>query len=154
MNEQVANPGLLRPPLVYAGFGLAAVALHRFWPWSIAAGWIGRAVGIVLVVFSAALILWTLRVFASHQTPFPGSRAVRSIVVSGPFRFSRNPAYLGFSGIVLGAALLFDTYWMLPALVCSVAVVDRIVIAREERYLLEHFGERYREYRQRVRRWI
>jgi len=77
-----------------------------------------------------------------------------AIVVDGPFRFTRNPLYLGLTGLYAGVALLVDALWPLLLLVPLLVIVKWGVIHREERYLEAKFGETYRLYKARVRRWL
>lgn len=72
----------------------------------------------------------------------------------GPYRFTRNPGYVALALVFAGIAVLTGGVWILLMLVPTLVVIDRGVIAREERYLEESFGEEYRKYRSRVRRWI
>ena len=76
------------------------------------------------------------------------------VVDQGPFRFSRHPMYVGFLGILLGAAVLAGT--LLPLLVVPVMFVLFSVrfALPEVRHMEEQFGEEYRSYRTRVRRWL
>lgn len=76
-------------------------------------------------------------------------------MIAGPYRFTRNPMYLGFTCIYLGIALCANSLWPLLALALVVLpLMHWFVIRREERYLERTFGAPYREYRQTVRRWI
>jgi protein-S-isoprenylcysteine O-methyltransferase Ste14 len=77
-----------------------------------------------------------------------------TIVDTGPYRFTRNPIYLGiFLGLV-GLAIAFDSLWPLVTLVPFTLVIRYGVVAREEAYLERKFGHAYRRYRSRVRRWL
>ena len=77
-----------------------------------------------------------------------------AIVEAGPYRFTRNPIYLGmFLGLV-GLAIGFDSLWLLATLVPFALVIRYGVVAREEAYLERKFGDAYRHYRTRVRRWL
>lgn len=78
----------------------------------------------------------------------------RRLVISGPNRFSRSPDYLGQALLFAGVALVLNALWLLVLLVPVLIVVRYGVIAREERYLENIFGEDCRRYRQRVRRWF
>ena len=77
-----------------------------------------------------------------------------TIVMGGPFRFTRNPLYVGTTGLYVGVALLVDALRPLVLLVPLLAIVEWGVICREERYLEAKFGDAYRTYRARVRRWL
>lgn len=87
-------------------------------------------------------------------TDFDPYRPSRKIVSRGPYRFTRNPMYVGFAIITMGIAILADSAWALLAVPVGVVAMDRLVIAREERYLEGKFGEEYLAYKRRVRRWI
>lgn len=77
-----------------------------------------------------------------------------AIVDTGPLRFSRNPAYVaaGLLQAVLG--LLFNNVWVLLTIMPAIIVIHYVVVLRQEAYLEEKFGEAYRDYKSRVRRWI
>ena len=77
-----------------------------------------------------------------------------AIVTDGPFRFSRNPMYLATTGLYLGTTLLVNTPWPLVLLPPMLLILHWGVVRREERYLEAKFGEPYRAYKSRVRRWV
>ena len=81
-------------------------------------------------------------------------RPTRTIVVKGPYRFTRNPMYVALSVAYLGIALIINSVWSLVFLPFVVLLVDRYVIHREESYLVRKFGTEYDAYRGRVRRWL
>jgi len=77
-----------------------------------------------------------------------------ALVTTGPYRYTRNPMYLGLAFLYAGIALAFGLLWALAALPVVLLVVDRVVIPPEERHLEAQFGDEYRAYKSRVRRWI
>jgi len=77
-----------------------------------------------------------------------------TIVASGPYRFTRNPIYLGMLLGRIGLAIAFDNLWLLMMLVPFALVIRYGVVAREEAYLERKFGDVYRGCRSRVRRWL
>ena len=77
-----------------------------------------------------------------------------AIVTEGPLRFSRNPLYLSLLGMYLGITLLFNALWPLLLVVPLLIVTHYGIIRREERYLEAKFGDPYRAYKARVRRWF
>jgi protein-S-isoprenylcysteine O-methyltransferase Ste14 len=81
-------------------------------------------------------------------------RPATALVLTGPYRFTRNPMYLGFTLLYLGITLWVNSVWPLLILPVVVVVMDRGVIAREEAYLEARFGEEHRRYKARVRRWV
>ena len=84
----------------------------------------------------------------------PTNMPTTSIVDTGPYRFTRNPIYLGMMLGLVGLAIAFDSLWLLVMLVPFFLVIRYGVVAREEAYLERKFGEIYRRYRARVRRWL
>ncbi|MFN7941637.1 MAG: isoprenylcysteine carboxylmethyltransferase family protein [Thermoanaerobaculia bacterium] len=145
------------PPGVY----LLAIGLgwlvHRFWPlrlfpldWGLAR-WAG---GAGIVTAGALLALWADLAFRRvGTTPIP-FRPTTALAFAGPYRFTRNPMYLGMAIAQAGAAVLVDSVWVLVLLPLSVWVIRRAVIDKEEAYLERKFGEPYREYKTKVRRWL
>jgi hypothetical protein len=84
----------------------------------------------------------------------PTNLPTTTIVESGPYRFTRNPIYLGMFLGLIGLAIAFDNLWLLMMLVPFALVIRYGVVAREEAYLERKFGDVYRGYRSRVRRWL
>jgi len=74
--------------------------------------------------------------------------------VHGPYRFTRTPMYVGWVIVHLGCVLLTNTVWPLVSLPVVLVLISRAVIAKEERYLAAKFGDAYRAYKARVRRWL
>jgi protein-S-isoprenylcysteine O-methyltransferase Ste14 len=91
---------------------------------------------------------------ASAGTPVPGNQPTTAIVKVGPYRFSRNSIYLGFSLFQPGIALGVNDAWLLITLLPAIALMFFVVIPREERYLGARFGEEYSTYKARIRRWL
>lgn len=143
------------PPPVYVAAALAAMAAaHMLAPLARVAAFPWNLLGCVPLLLGAALAGWTLRLFASRQTtpePFGESRA---LVTDGPFRVSRNPMYLGILLMLAGVAALLGTagpWLVVPALGL---VLDIVFVRREEERMERLFGDAYRSYKRRVRRWI
>lgn len=110
--------------------------------------------GIVLIVLGVALGGWALGRFRRAGTsPIPRV-PVAAFVPDGPYRFTRNPMYVGFGLVFLGGALWVNSLWLLVLLVVALFVVQQTAILREERYLERKFGVAYTEYKARVRRWV
>lgn len=144
----------LLPPLVYFGpFGLLW-ALHWWREWTIPGGASLTVAGLALVLAGVALTIWSaVTLSRAHTTIIPWGE-VSAMVTNGPFGFSRNPIYLADVIAYLGATLLIRSWWPFLVLPGVLLVMRRYVIDREERYLTERFGDAYREYQLRVRRWL
>jgi len=142
------------PPLIYlaglaVGFGLEALLPGSSVP--AAVQWIA---GGVLVVAGGALLASFNTAFHRKGTAVEPWKPTTAIVTTGPYRLTRNPAYLGMALVYAGVALMSSALWVLVPLPLVLAVVDRGVIAREERYLEGKFGREYLDFKTRVRRWI
>ena len=95
-----------------------------------------------------------MRRFVRAGTELPPFRPTTAIVTDGPFRFTRNPMYIGMTLLYVGLAVGFDLIWALILLPAVLLVIRFYAIAREERYLEAKFGEEYLSYKRRVRRWV
>jgi protein-S-isoprenylcysteine O-methyltransferase Ste14 len=142
------------PPLLYfaavaLGFWLQGRRALPFVPASLA-----QPVGVVLVVAGVALAIAGAVTFHQAGTSPNPMKPSTAVVMHGPYRFTRNPMYLGMTVITLGGAVWLNSAWVLILLVPALAVMRWHVIAREEAYLEQKFGEQYREYARRVRRWL
>jgi protein-S-isoprenylcysteine O-methyltransferase Ste14 len=146
---------IIRPPLAWAFAIIAGFALNwlmplPFVPAAVPAGWLGGAVFVV----AFALAAWAITTMTRAGSNVPTNTPSTSIVDTGPYRFTRNPIYLGMMLGLVGLAIAFDSLWLLVTLVPFALVVRYGVVAREEAYLERKFGEVYRRYRARVRRWL
>jgi protein-S-isoprenylcysteine O-methyltransferase Ste14 len=150
----VANLGLIRPPLVYLGAIAVGLAIHLLWPAHLVPPALGTPVGVMLTLVAVALFLSAARSFRAAGTPVPGNRPVTTIVCSGPYRFSRNPIYLAFSLLQLGLAFWVNSVGLLLTLIPAFALMSLVVIPREERYLETRFPSEYAPYKASVRRWL
>ena len=145
------------PPLLYVTPLVVAATLHSSRPWPIADG-NGMALtlaGVLILAMSIAIGLASVVSFRNANTTIlPAGRPTTAIVERGPYRFTRNPMYLAMTIGYVGMALLLNSVWALLPLPLVWLVVDLFVIRREELYLGNKFGESYRNYTLRVRRWL
>lgn len=152
--ERLDIPNVIAPPpLLYLGPLLLGLAANHWWPWAtVPAPWRWIAAGLCLGV-SVVMVAALLAFRRARTRPEPW-KPTTALVVSGPYRFSRNPMYLGFTLIYAGVALLANSAWPFVLLPVVVLVMQRFVIYREERYLERIFGDEYRAYCAKVRRWL
>jgi protein-S-isoprenylcysteine O-methyltransferase Ste14 len=112
------------------------------------------AMGVLLLVLGFLLRLWAVVHFYNHNMRVISLEPQGSLVTAGPYRYSRNPLYLGANVFCFfGAALLFGS----PAALIMTAVhlpFMNLLIRREERQLEQKFGDPFRAYKKRVRRWL
>jgi len=113
-----------------------------------------RPLGWLLVGIGLLLMGWTLLTFWRHRTTVNPYKAASSLCTGGPFRFSRNPIYVGDWFILAGVSMLLATFWPLLFAPLIWALLRYGVIRHEEVHLEAKFGDAYRAYRARVRRWL
>jgi len=154
MSVDAANAGFIRPPLIFLFAVVAGLVLNQMWPLQSDLSDVTKLLSIL--VFASGIVVFGLarKEFLAAATPIAGSRPATELVTSGVFRFSRNPIYVSF--ILLYSSVFFWTQilWLLLTLLFPLAVVDRIVIPREEKYMQSKFGGEYLNYRATVRRWL
>ncbi|TMG94845.1 MAG: isoprenylcysteine carboxylmethyltransferase family protein [Betaproteobacteria bacterium] len=150
----VANLGLVRPPVVYLGSIALGLVLHLLWPARLVPPPVSTPVGAIVTVLAIALFVSAVRTLQAAGTPIPGNRPTTAIVRTGPYRFSRNPIYLAFSILQLGISIWVNSVWLLATLAGAAALILYVVIRREEQYLERRFGARYLDYKASVRRWL
>jgi protein-S-isoprenylcysteine O-methyltransferase Ste14 len=142
------------PPLLYLGVLAAGLSLSAMLPTPVLASALSLALGALLVV--SGLAVGATAFAAMRRAGESPNHAVptRSLVVSGPYQFTRNPFYVAMTLVYSGIAIAFNSLWALALLVVVLIVMDRSVIASEESYLRSLFGDSYAQYQARVRRWI
>jgi protein-S-isoprenylcysteine O-methyltransferase Ste14 len=155
MNDASKPSLIVRIPTPLWLIGLIIVALLVDWPLQLPAVLQHRPTGVALIVAGIAFSAWARLTFKRHNAEvYPWSETHGTLVTNGPFRFSRNPMYLGILVVGVGAALVAGTWlmWLVPVLLF---VLDNfVIIPFEERSVERTFGDAYRAYWARVRRWI
>ena len=147
------GPGVRVPPPI-----LVAVLLALAWvqqqllpaPLGLAFPMLGNLV----FVAALGLVVWAIVTLMRAGTDPRPDKPDKALVQDGPFRFSRNPVYLGFVLLVVGFALRWGDLWGWIAVAATLRALDRMAIAREEPYLAARFGSAYADYAKRVRRWL
>ncbi|HKP20030.1 MAG TPA: isoprenylcysteine carboxylmethyltransferase family protein [Thermoleophilaceae bacterium] len=149
------NAGVVAPPplIFLAGLALGFV-LEALLPGADLPAWLQWGLGVLLIAAGLLLLLWFNTLFSRKGTAVEPWKPTTAIVTSGPYRFTRNPAYLGMAVTYIGIAVTSSALWVLVPLPFVLAVIDRGVIAREERYLERKFGEEYLGYKRTVQRWL
>lgn len=113
-----------------------------------------RALGATVFALALFLFGWAIATITRAGSNVPTDAPTTAIVDTGPYRFTRNPIYVG---MMLGLAALsvgLNSLWLLLVLVPFALIIRYGVVAREEAYLERKFGDVYRGYRARVRRWL
>jgi protein-S-isoprenylcysteine O-methyltransferase Ste14 len=153
--EAIRPRTLVLPPAPYAAAVVGGWWLDRnLFDLRLEWGAITAPLGWLLVMAGMTLFLSTIVTFWRHHTTVNPYKAANELCTSGPFRISRNPIYLGDWLILAGVSLLLRTWWPLLFAPLIWALLRYGVIRHEEAHLEGKFGEAYRAYKARVRRWI
>lgn len=141
------------PPAYFAASLVLMLALHFGWPllqWNVGAS---RWIGLPLVLVGCAMLAWSVRRFLPVTTlrPFEQSNV---LVTDGLYRATRNPMYLSLLLSLMGAAVMLGSLSTVLVVPLFVGVIQSRFIVREEADLEARFGDSYRDYCARVRRWL
>ena len=144
------------PPPVWALIYVLVAATISWWlGWPNIPGWPMVPLGIALVVAGSILPVWAIVLFRSEGTEVtPTSPSNRKLVTTGPYRFTRNPMYLGLVTLTLGIAVWVGAWPMLVVPFAVFATANLVHIPFEEAKMRRQFGLKYNDYVWRVRRWL
>ena len=157
-SSDAATTGVIvRPPLLYLACLLLGLALDRMLPLPLAfpeAALVRWTAGGGLIMCGLAIMAAGIRNFSRADTPVPSNQPVRALVTTGIHGFSRNPIYVGMFLLYAGIGIATLSPWVLILALPLFAILRYGVVAREEAYLERRFGDAYRDYKVRVRRWL
>jgi protein-S-isoprenylcysteine O-methyltransferase Ste14 len=149
------NPGVIAPPpLIYAVALVVGLLANRLRPTPFLPRALSKMLGWPLVVGGFMFGLWGFREMRRAGTNVDPYHPTTAIVEAGPYRYTRNPLYVGMALIYSGVSARANALPAALLLPVVLHLVDRGVIKREERYLEGKFGDEYLRYKGRVRRWI
>ncbi|MCM2293587.1 isoprenylcysteine carboxylmethyltransferase family protein [Allorhizobium sp. BGMRC 0089] len=145
------------PPLLYFGACVCALCLHiyitpaRLFDNQSLVVMMG---GALTAAIGLSLSLWAIRTLLVYDTTLSPRRSALRLVTDGPYRYSRNPIYLGYTLLMMAAGLLSGNGWLIIAAPVAAALTTLIAIRCEEMHLLVRFGVDFERYCQRTRRWL
>lgn len=143
------------PPLFYlAGFIGGVFLDYNAAIWSSVPSLAAEIFGVIDIALGFALVGWGMGWFAKNKTGIVPVSPASKLVMTGPYRFTRNPMYVGLALAYMGGVLIMQSAWALILLLPVMWVIRYYVIAREEKYLHALFGQDYVDYCLRVRRWF
>ena len=149
------TPGVMAPPpLIYLGFLVLGLTLDHFWAIRLLPYRWRIPVAVLSIVAGAALMALGFQEFRRVGTQVSPLRPSTALATGGVYRYTRNPLYISLTLIYLGIAAAANDLWLLLLAIPLLVVIRYGVIEREERYLEAKFGDDYRQYKARVRRWI
>jgi protein-S-isoprenylcysteine O-methyltransferase Ste14 len=144
------------PPLIYLGAMALGFLIQLVAPARLGPEWHGARLrtGGVLIAIAVAMIASAAIVFRRAGTTPNPTRPTTALVARGPYLFTRNPMYVAWAILCLAAALIGNSLWVAIMAIPAVLITKKVVIDREEAYLARKFGDEYRAYCARVRRWL
>jgi len=157
MSETHTAGVIARPPFMFLGSLLAGFLVNWLLPlpfpvvWASTISWI---IAGLLILVGISVFVAGIRNFTGAGTPVPTNEPTRALVTTGIHGITRNPIYLGMFLIYAGIGTAAQNLWILILLVPLAITMRYGVVAREEVYLEQLFGDAYRDYKIRVRRWI
>jgi protein-S-isoprenylcysteine O-methyltransferase Ste14 len=157
VNEGATAGVIARPPLLFLGALLLGFVLDWLLPFPLAipsGGPLRWIVGGALSAIGVTFFIAGIGDFRRAGTPVPTNEPTRLLVTSGAHSWTRNPIYLGMFLFYAGIGIAAGSLWALIFIVPLAILIRYGVVAREEAYLERLFGEAYRDYKARVRRWL
>lgn len=149
------TPGVrIIPPLIYLAGIVVGLLASLFAPTKVFPAGLAWTAGGILILCGAVLAGAAITSFRSVGTTIRPDRAARALIIAGPYRFTRNPMYLGLAAVYLGIAVAIQSLWALILLPIVLTIIQRRVIQPEEAFLERRFGAAYTSYRTNVRRWL
>ena len=145
------------PPVLYGIAILGSVGMQ----WLLPLGWLPRpfsdflfAVGLLAVVVALAVDFSAMRTLHKAHTTIMPNKGSDHLVTGGPYRFTRNPIYVGNTLLMVGAGLMSGIVWFMPLALLAAWATTELAIKREEKHLTHKFGKKYRDYMRTARRWV
>ena len=142
------------PPFIYLIGLLLGIGVNRLIPLPFLPGHLVWLVGGAFIVAWLAVMIPAVTSFGRAKTPINPTKPVTALVTTGIFGITRNPMYVSLALLYLGIACITNSLWAIIFLIPVLMIVRVAVIAREERYLDSKFGDEYRRYKSKVRRWL
>ena len=151
MNTSVPK---IPPPIFFLAALFVMILLNSFVPIGHWLNYPWRYLGVIIIVIGFSLSLGSGIYFRKLGTnPRPGTQA-NVLVTKGPFRFTRNPMYLGLVTMLIGVSILLGSYSPLFIIPVIFVILHRQFVLREEKWMEGWFGERYIEYKSKTPRWL
>jgi protein-S-isoprenylcysteine O-methyltransferase Ste14 len=144
---------IIHPPTVFVLSILSEVFLHFFFPLAKIIPLEFKNLGVILIILSALLAFWQFFTMKG-KTPIPYGSNPKTLITNGPFKYTRNAFYVCLLLMSVGVAIILREFTPFIIVVIEFFVFDKYLIPPEEKVLEKNFGQRYKDYRQKVRRWI
>lgn len=157
MKSKKDSPGVyIPPPLFYVFTFIIAIIIQRKFPidnYLFQQEWL-KITGIAFLVISLFFLVRSLRQFFKSKNTLILIKPATSLQTNGIYGITRNPMYVGLAIVYLGLSCILGNWWNFILFPILVLIVKEYIIKREERYLEREFGQKYTDYRSKVRRWL
>ena len=110
--------------------------------------------GLIILISSVVLIVMAFRELQNNETTYVPDGEPERLVITGPFKFSRNPIYLGMFGILLASAFLMQSISALLIPILFLSIIQNTWIPHEEKTLKEKFPEEWAGYASSTKKWL
>jgi protein-S-isoprenylcysteine O-methyltransferase Ste14 len=157
METKRDSPGVyIPPPLFYVLIFLAAVFAQKkvLINDSLFHLQITKMTGMLFLIISLLFLITSLKKFFQSKNTLILIKPASSLQTNGIYRISRNPMYVGLAAMYLGISCLIGNWWNIILFPILLLVIQEYIIKREEKYLERAFGQKYLDYKNRVRRWL
>ena len=157
MRESDCADVVIKPPLLFLGALGLGYLLSRYLPVGpglASPNALCLTVGLIFVAVGFALAIRSVQMFRRAGTHVVPGEPATALVMTGPYRVTRNPIYIGFVLVYFGLSIVLTSMWILLLLLPVLVILQRGVVRREEAYLERKFGEAYHAYTKRVPRWL
>ena len=145
---------LAAPPFFFIIPLLFGAVVEYFVPTSLLPTVPSIIIGLLFSWASLPFIILSLKSFFKAKTTFDARRTTTTLVTTGIYKISRNPAYLSLVLFYIGLSLIINSIWILILILPAIYSLQKFCIEREEEYLESKFGSEYLDYKKQVRRWL
>jgi protein-S-isoprenylcysteine O-methyltransferase Ste14 len=155
-NPGIFFKGIIPPPIPFFALILIGFIAQWLFPFNLMfSQWPTRLlIGIPLFITSGLIAINAFVIMKQNETAINFNNPTTKFITKGSFRFTRNPLYLSLLLVVADIAIIANSVWHFIAFILLFLFFNYGVVAREEQYLENNFGEEYIQYKNRVRRWI
>ncbi|MCA9353588.1 isoprenylcysteine carboxylmethyltransferase family protein [Candidatus Nomurabacteria bacterium] len=136
-------------------FGMIlGIVLHLFFKYPIFENNSYPDVGFFLILIGTIFVFWAQNTTRGSKDERSDNNQTVMDFYKGPYKFSRSPTHLGLLFMIVGVALLINSLFILVTIFLSFLVSQTIFLDKQDEYLEKKYGESYRQYREKVRRWF
>jgi protein-S-isoprenylcysteine O-methyltransferase Ste14 len=157
MKMKQDSPGVyIPPPLIYVLIFIAAIFIQKgvYIDDSLFRLKLTRGIGILFLIAAFFFLATSLAKFFKTRNTVILIKPASSLQTSGVYAISRNPMYVGLLFVYLGITCFIGNWWNIILLPLLIFIMQAYVIKSEEKYLERAFGDKFTEYKKRVRRWL